>query len=326
MFDTEARVYVAGHRGLVGSAIVRRLRQEGFERLLLPTRAQLDLRNQADVDAWFEESNPGYVFLAAGTVGGIWANATRPAEFIYDNLMIHATVVHAAYRHGATKLLYLGSSCSYPREAEQPMPEEALLTGPLEPTNEPYAMAKIAGIKLCQAYRRQYGCDFISVMPTNLYGPQDNFETESSHVIAALMRRFHDVRLSGESQVRVWGTGTARREFMYVDDLADACLFLMKEYSDEDHINIGTGQDLEIRELAEMIREIVFPGAEIRFEPDKPDGAPRKLLDASRLRALGWQPETGLKEGLRKTYSWFCENNHSRIESDKTPRPGEPIP
>jgi GDP-L-fucose synthase len=307
MFDKQASIYVAGQQGLVGSALVRKLREQGFNNLLLPTRAELDLRNQAAVDAWFERFEPSYVFLAAGTVAGIWANATRPAEFIYDNLMIHATVVHAAYRQGTTKLLYLGSSCIYPREAEQPMREEALLTGPLEPTNEPYAIAKIAGMKLCQAYRRQYGCNFVSVMPTNLYGPGDNFDLKSSHVIAALIRRFHEARLAGDTHVTVWGTGTAKREFMYVDDLADACVFLMEEYSDEGHINIGTGQEVEIRELAILIRDIVFPEAEIRFNPDKPDGAPRKLLDTSRLHSLGWQAKTDLETGLQKTYSWFLE-------------------
>ena len=253
----ESRIYVAGHRGLVGSAILRRLEREGFRQVLTATREQLDLRDQAAVNYWFKANRPDYVFLVAGTVGGILANSTRPAEFIYDNLMMHATVVHASYLHGVRRLLYLGSSCIYPRHAAQPIAEEALLTGVLEPTNEPYAVAKISGIKLCQAYHRQYGCDFISAMPTNLYGPGDNFDLEGGHVLPALMRRFHEARLAGATQVVVWGSGTPRRELLHVDDLADACLFLMRHYEDRDlHVNVGTGEDVTIRELAEMVRDV----------------------------------------------------------------------
>src|SRR6187399_399992 len=245
-----SRVFVAGHRGLVGSAVLRRLAQLGYRQILTATRDQLDLRDQAAVNYWFRANRPEFVFLVAGTVGGIMANSTRPAEFIYDNLMIHATVVHAAHVHGVKRLLYLGSSCIYPRMAPQPMAEDALLSGLLEPTNEPYAVAKIAGIKLCQAYRRQYGCDFISAMPTNLYGPGDNFDLTSSHVLPALMRKFHDAKLDGRRDVEIWGTGTPRREFLHVDDLADCCEFLMRTYDEDSHINVGTGEDLTIRELA----------------------------------------------------------------------------
>jgi GDP-L-fucose synthase len=304
----DARIYVAGHRGLVGSAILRRLRAEGFTSLLTATRQQLDLRDQAAVDSWFKANRPDYVFMVAGTVGGILANSTRPAEFIYDNLMMHATVVHASHLHAVRRLLYLGSSCIYPREARQPMAEEALLTGPLEPTNEPYAIAKISGIKLCQAYRRQYGCDFVSAMPTNLYGPEDNFDLQSSHVLPALIRRFHDARTSGAGEVVVWGTGTPRRELLHVDDLADACLFLMRHLDSDQHINVGTGEDVTIRELAEMVRDVVAPGLALRFDSSKPDGSPRKLLDVSRLHALGWRHRIGLREGVESTYAWFQDS------------------
>ncbi|PVG84838.1 GDP-fucose synthetase [Nocardioides gansuensis] len=304
----DARVYVAGHNGLVGSAIVRRLEQDGFTNILTATRSQLDLRDQAAVSYWFRANRPDYVFLVAGTVGGIFANATRPAEFIYDNMMIHATVVHAAHEYGVRKLLYTGSSCIYPRLAEQPMTEDALLTGPLEPTNEPYAIAKIAGIKLCQAYRKQYGCDFISAMPTNLYGPHDNFDLESSHVLPALMRKVHEGKRDGRSEVEVWGMGAARREFLYVDDMADACLFLMDNYSGEEHVNLGTGIEVSIRELAETLVEVINPAAELRWDPSKPDGAPRKLLDVSRLSAMGWTAQTSLSQGIAQTYKWFEEN------------------
>ena len=262
----DARVFMAGHRGLVGSAILRRLEAEGFRNVLTATREQLDLRDQAAVNYWFRANRPEYVFLVAGTVGGIMANSTRPAEFIYDNMMIHATVVHAAHLFGARKLLYLGSSCIYPRDAPQPMKEEHLLSGLLEATNEPYAIAKIAGIKLCQAYRKQYGCDFISAMPTNLYGPNDNFDLTSSHVLPALIRKFHDARMAGRPEVEVWGTGTPRREFLHVDDLADACVFLMRRYDGAPHINVGTGLDQTIRELAEMVRDIVYPEAVLAFD------------------------------------------------------------
>jgi len=309
--DTNARIFVAGHSGLVGSAIVRRLRSGGFTDLLTATREQLDLRDQAAVNYWFRANRPEYVFLVAGTVGGILANSCRPAEFIYDNLMIHATVVHAAHLFPVRRLLYLGSSCIYPRDCPQPMREEHLLSGPLEPTNEPYAMAKIAGIKLCQAYRRQYGCDFISAMPTNLYGPHDNFDLSSSHVLPAMIRKFHDARSNGRSEVVLWGTGTPRREFLHVDDLADACLFLMSHYDDEGHINVGVGEDLSIRELAEMVRDVVHPAAQLVFDPAKPDGTPRKLLDVARLHELGWRHRIGLREGIEATYQWFLTHHDS---------------
>ncbi|MGA0879460.1 MAG: GDP-L-fucose synthase, partial [Ilumatobacteraceae bacterium] len=309
----EARIFVAGHRGLVGSAIVRRLEAAGCTNLLVAGREELDLRDQGAVDDWFDRNRPEYVFLVAGTVGGILANSTRPAEFIYDNLMIHGTVVHASHLTGVTKLLYLGSSCIYPRHASQPITEDQLLTGPLEPTNEWYALAKIAGIKLCQAYRRQYGSDFISAMPTNLYGPYDNFDLNSSHVIPALIRKFHDAKMSTTNEVEVWGTGSPMREFLHVDDLADACVFLMENYSDDLHVNVGTGVDLSIRELAEKIRDIVHPAAQLRFDTTKPDGTPRKVLDVSRLMDLGWAPTYDLDRGLRDTYRWFLEQSASDI-------------
>ncbi len=310
---SDARIYVAGHRGLVGSAVCRRLEATGHRNLLTATREQLDLRDQAATNEWFRRQRPEYVFLVAGTVGGILANASRPAEFIYDNMMIHATVVHAAYLYGVKKLLYLGSSCIYPRECPQPMPEEALLTAPLEPTNEPYAVAKIAGIKLCQSYRRQYGCNFVSAMPTNLYGPNDNFDLESSHVLPALIRKFHEAKIAHELRVVVWGSGRPRREFLHVEDLASCCLFLMAHYENDLHINVGTGEDLTIRELAELVREIVYPAAELVFNTSKPDGAPRKLLDVSRLNALGWRPEIGLKEGIEHTYEHFLAHYEDLI-------------
>ena len=305
---TDARIFVAGHRGLVGSAILRRLGGGGFHNLLTATRDQLDLRDQAAVNYWFRANRPEYVFLVAGTVGGILANSTRPAEFLYDNMMIHATVVHAAHLFGVTRLLYLGSSCIYPRECPQPMKEEHLLTGRLEPTNEAYAIAKIAGIKLCESYRRQYGCDFISAMPTNLYGPQDNFDLESSHVLPAMIRKFHDAKEAGRPEVVIWGTGSPRREFLHVDDLADACLFLMERYDDAEHINVGTGQDLSILELAELVRDVVYPGARLVFDRTKPDGTPRKLLDVSRLHLLGWRHRIELRDGLATTYDWFVRH------------------
>jgi GDP-L-fucose synthase len=304
----DARVYVAGHRGLVGSAIVRRLQQEGFSQVLTATREQLDLRDQAAVTYWFRANRPDHVFLVAGTVGGILANSTRPAEFIYDNMMIHATVVHAAHSFGVSKLLYLGSSCIYPRECPQPIREDFLLRGPLEATNEPYALAKIAGIKLCQSYRRQYGANFVSAMPTNLYGPHDNFDLNSSHVVPALMRKFHEAKLDRRRQVVIWGTGSPRREFLHVDDLADACVFLMRRFDEAEHINVGTGEDLTILELAELVREVVYPEAEIVFDPTKPDGTPRKLLDVSRLHRLGWTHRIPLKEGITSTYAWFRDH------------------
>jgi len=305
---SDARIFVAGHKGLVGSAIMRRLEAGDHRNLLTATRDQVDLRDQAAVNYWFKANRPAYVFLVAGTVGGILANSTRPAEFIYDNLLIHATVVHAAHVYGAKKLLYLGSSCIYPRECPQPIKEEYLLTGPLEPTNAAYAMAKISGMKLCESYRRQYGCDFISAMPTNLYGPHDNFDLMSSHVLPALIRKFHDARVRGDREVVVWGTGSARREFLHVDDLADACLFLMNRYDATEHINVGTGEDLTIHEVAEMIRDVVHPDAQLVFDSSKPDGSPRKLLDVSRMHALGWKHRISLADGIRSTYQWYVEN------------------
>jgi GDP-L-fucose synthase len=313
----DARIFVAGHRGLVGSAILRRLEAEGASRVLTATREQLDLRDQAAVTYWFRANRPEYVFLVAGTVGGILANSTRPAEFIYDNMMIHATVVHAAHLFPVKRLLYLGSSCIYPRQAPQPMKESDLLSSPLEPTNEPYAVAKIAGIKLCQAYRSQYGCDFISAMPTNLYGPNDNFDLASSHVLPALVRKFHDAKVDGRQEVPIWGTGSPRREFLHVDDLADACVFLMRRYDASEHINVGTGEDLTIRELAERVKDAVHPQAQLVFDATKPDGAPRKLLDVSRLHALGWRHQIGLEEGIASSYRWFLENHETARGTEK---------
>jgi GDP-L-fucose synthase len=319
--NRSSRIFVAGHRGLVGSAVMRRLHAEGFTDVLTATRDELDLRNQAAVDGWFRDHRPEFVFVVAGTVGGIFANSTRPAEFLYDNLMIHGTVVHAAHVHGTKKLLYLGSSCIYPREAPQPMPEEALLTGPLEPTNEAYAIAKIAGIKMCESYRRQYGSDFISAMPTNLYGPNDNFDLTSSHVLPALMRKFHEAKTTGAREVTIWGSGRPRREFLHVDDLADACVFLMQHYSEPQHVNVGTGEDLTIAELAEQVREVVYPTAVLRFDPTKPDGMPRKLLEVSRLHALGWHHRIGLREGIASTYEWFLDHQQdARFEVSAGPR------
>ncbi len=303
--DKQARIYVAGHAGLVGSAVVNKLEADGYTNILTAKRAQLDLRDQAEVSHWFKANRPEYVFLVAGTVGGILANSTRPAEFIYDNMMIHGTVVHASHLYDVQKLLYLGSSCIYPRDATQPIVEEELLTGPLEPTNEWYAIAKIAGIKLCQSYRRQYGRNFISAMPTNLYGPNDNFDLTSGHVLPSLMRKFHDAKANGETEVEIWGTGSPKREFLHVDDLADACVHLMLHYSDDIHVNVGTGMDLSIRELAEKIRDLVYPAAGLRFDISKPDGTPRKVLDVSRLAATGWKPRIDLDTGLRETYQWF---------------------
>jgi len=308
---TTARIFVAGHGGLVGSAIMRNLQGAGYTNLLTAGSDELDLRDQSDVREWFEANQPEYVYLVAGRVGGILANSTYPADFIYDNLMIHATVVEASRQVGVKKLLYLGSSCIYPRDTEQPIREESLLTGPLEPTNEAYAIAKISGIKLCQFYRQQYGCDFISAMPTNLYGPGDNFDLETSHVLPALMRKFHNARLAGGGSVEVWGTGSALREFLHVDDLADGCRFLMENYSGDLHLNLGTGVDQSIKALAETIRDIVCPEAELVFDPSKPDGTPRKVLDVSRLSDLGWSASTSLDEGIRSTYDWFCENEDS---------------
>ena len=307
----DSRIFVAGHRGLVGSAISRLLLADGYRHQITRTRAELDLANQAAVDAFFGAERPEYVFLAAGMVGGIGANDRYPAQFIYANLMVESNVIHAAWKYGARKLCFLGSSCIYPKLAAQPINEESLLTGALEPTNECYAVAKIAGIKLCQAYRRQYGFDAISVMPTNLYGPGDNFHPENSHVLPALMRRFHEAKLRRDAEVAIWGTGTPRREFLHVDDLAGAVIYLMRTYSAGDVVNIGIGQDLSIRELAGIVAATVGYVGRIVTDPSRPDGVPRKLLDSSRLRALGWQPRVTLVDGLRDTYRWFVANQAS---------------
>lgn len=301
------RVWVAGHRGMVGSAIVRRLAPEGCE-VLTAGREAVDLRRQAEVEEWMGVHRPQAVFVPAATVGGIFANDTRPAEFIYDNMMIEANIIHSAWQTGVEKLLFLGSSCIYPKLAPQPIPEDALLTGPLEPTNQWYAVAKIAGIKLAQAYRRQYGCDFISAMPTNLYGLGDNFDPQYSHVLPALIARMYAARQARAPSMAIWGTGTPRREFLYVDDCADALVFLMKNYSDEGHINVGSGSDLTIRELAELVRRVVGFEGEIVTDTSKPDGTPRKLMDVSRLSSLGWRASTPLEEGVARVYAWYRDN------------------
>jgi GDP-L-fucose synthase len=306
--DRKGRTYVAGHRGLVGSAILRRLKREGFGDLILRTRQELDLTDSRAVDAFFASERPEYVFLAAAKVGGILANDTYPVDFLAENLSMQLNVLDAAHRYGVKKLLLLGSSCIYPKHAPQPMREEHLLTGPLEPTNEAYAIAKIAGVKLCQAYRRQYGSDFISLMPTNLYGPNDNFDLRTSHVLPALIRRFHEAKERGEGEVVVWGTGRPRREFLHVDDLADACLFVMENYSGETPINVGVGEDVSIAELADLVREVVGYEGEISRDLSKPDGTPRKLLDVGRLHSLGWRASIPLREGIEQTYEWFRES------------------
>jgi GDP-L-fucose synthase len=305
----DSRVYIAGHRGLVGGALRRCCEARGLTGLLLRDRTQLDLRDSHAVERFFASERPQFVFLAAARVGGIHANDSRPAEFIRDNLQIQTNVIDAAWRHGVEKLVFLGSSCIYPKHAPQPMPEECLLTGPLEPTNEWYAIAKIAGLKLCQAYRREYGFDAICAMPTNLYGPGDNFELTGSHVLPALLRKCHEARVNGAPRVEVWGTGTARREFLHVDDLAEACVFLMREYSAEGPINVGWGQDISIGELARLIAGVVGFQGELHFDASKPDGTPRKLLDTSKLTALGWQPKISLKAGLSATYEWYLRSD-----------------
>ena len=301
------RVFVAGHRGMVGSALTRRLAGMGCE-VLTAGRGEADLRRQEETEAWVRAKRPDAVFVAAATVGGILANDTRPAEFLYDNLMIAGNLVEASRRAGVKKLLFLGSSCIYPRLAPQPMTEEALLTGPLEPTNQWYAVAKIAGLKLCAAYRRQYGADFISAQPTNLYGPGDTYDLQASHVVPALIAKTHHAKVTGAAQVEIWGTGTPRREFLHVDDLADALVFLMEHYSDELQINVGWGEDVSIRELAELIAEVVGYTGGFRYATEKPDGTPRKLLDVSRLSAMGWRPRIALKDGLADAYRWFVDN------------------
>ncbi len=306
--SNKTRVYVAGHRGLVGSALVRRLHADGNTNIVTRTRAELDLTNQAAVDAFFKSESIEQVYLAAAKVGGIHANNTYPADFIRDNLQIQTNVIDSAYRHGVKKLLFLGSSCIYPKLAPQPMSEDFLLTGPLEPTNEWYAIAKIAGLKMCQAYRRQYGFNAIAVMPTNLYGPGDNFDLQNSHVLPALIRKFHEAKLAGESEVVVWGTGTPRREFLHVDDLARACLFLMANYDDEQLINVGCGEDVSIAELASLIKDIVGFVGTIRYDATKPDGTPRKLLDTSKAEKVGWKPIISLGHGVAATYQWYTQH------------------
>ena len=301
-----SRVFVAGHTGLVGSAICRRLAADGVDPLVA-SRSELDLINQAAVDAWFGENDVEQVYLAAAKVGGIHANDTYPAEFLRDNLAIQTNLIHAAWKNGVKKLLFLGSSCIYPKHTRQPMPEDSLLTGPLETTNEWYAVAKIAGIKMCQAYRKQYGFDAISLMPTNLYGPGDNFDLENSHVLPALIRKFHEAKEAKAPTVTVWGTGSPRREFLHVDDLADACVFLMENYSSPEIVNVGWGKDISIAELAAMIRTVVGFEGDLEFDASKPDGTIRKLLDTSRLKNLGWQPTVSLEKGIADTYKWYCE-------------------
>ena len=310
--DKNALIYVAGHRGLVGGGICRALRRAGYVNLLIRTHAELDLCDQTAVRAFFAEYRPDYVILAAAKVGGIYANATYPAEFIYQNLQIQNNVIDSAYRNGAKKLLFLGSSCIYPKLCPQPIQEEYLRTGPLESTNDAYALAKIAGIKMCQAYRKQYGFDAISAMPTNLYGPGDNYHPENSHVIPALIRRFHEAKLAGAEKVFIWGSGRPRREFLYIDDLADALLFLMKHYSDKEHVNVGRGSDVTIMELAKFVARAVGYEGDILTDPTKPDGTPQKLLDVGKLTALGWQAQTVLQDGLAATYHWFLDQDRVR--------------
>ena len=307
------KVYIAGHGGMVGGAIRRALEERGFTNIVVRTSRELDLRNQSAVNAFFAQEQPAYVFLAAAKVGGIIANNTYKAEFLYDNLMIAANCIHAAYEQGTEKLMFLGSSCIYPRLAPQPLREDYLLTGPLEPTNEPYAIAKIAGIKLCESYRDQYGCNFISVMPTNLYGAGDNYHPTNSHVLPALIRRFHEAKQRGDASVVVWGSGTPKREFLYADDLADACVFLMEHYSGRELVNIGTGEDLSIKELAYLVKEITGFKGDIHFDTSKPDGTPRKLLDVSKLHSLGWKHTTALEQGIRTAYQDFLKQEQAAV-------------
>lgn len=306
--EKNAKIYVAGHKGLVGSAIMRRLTKFDYTNLIYKTRDELDLRDQQAVKEFFEAERPQYIFLAAAKVGGIFANITYPADFIFDNLTIQANVIHTSYVFGVKKLLFLGSSCIYPRLAPQPIKEEYLLTGLLESSNEPYAVAKIAGLKMCQSYRSQYGTNFISAMPTNLYGPNDNFDPENAHVVPALIKKFHEAKVNMRPYVGVWGTGAPRREFLYVDDLADALIFLMDHYNEAMPINIGMGEDITVRDLAFLIKDVVGYEGEVRFDPSKPDGVPRKLLEVKKIRTLGWRPEVDLRKGIILTYKWFCEN------------------
>ena len=306
--NKDSKIYVAGHRGLVGSAIVRNLEAKGYTNIIYRTHEELDLTNQADVQAFFKEEQPEYVILAAAKVGGIHANNTYPADFIYDNLMIQNNVIKAAHDYKVKKLLFLGSTCIYPKMAPQPIREEYLLTGALEETNEAYAVAKIAGLEMCKFFKRQYGDNFISCMPTNLYGPNDNFDLKSSHVLPALIRKFHEAKVSGSDTVEVWGTGTPLREFIYVDDMADACVFLMENYDGEQHVNIGTGEEVSIRQLAETVKEVVGFDGELVFNTDMPDGTPRKLTTVDKLHGLGWKHKVSLNEGIRLAYQWFLEN------------------
>lgn len=298
----QGKIFVAGHRGMVGSGILRKLKELGYRNLIYRTSKELDLRSQQQVADFFAEEQPDYVFLAAAKVGGILANNTYRAEFLYDNLMIQTNVIHEAYKQRVKKLLFLGSSCIYPKLAEQPMREDALLTGLLEPTNEPYAIAKISGIKMCDAYRDQYGCNFISAMPTNLYGPNDNYDLKNSHVLPALLRKFHEAKINNDAAVEVWGSGSPLREFLHVDDLAEACVFLMKEYNDPGHINVGSGSEISIKELANTIKEVVDFEGELKWDSSKPDGTPRKLMDNSKINNLGWAPAINLKEGIESVY------------------------
>jgi len=306
--EKNSKIYLAGHRGLVGSAISRKLRAEGYNNLVLKTKDELDLMDQSAVALFFKKTKPEYVFLAAAKVGGILANNTYPAQFIYENLQIQNNIIHQSYLNGVKKLLFLGSSCIYPRECPQPIKEEYLLTGPLEPTNEPYALAKIAGLKMCQSYNRQYGTNFISVMPTNLYGPNDNFDLDDSHVLPALIRKFHEGKINSSPTVVVWGTGSPKREFLHIDDLADACVFLMNNYNDSEIINIGTGVDITIKKLAELIKNIIDYKGEINWDTTKLDGTPRKLLDVSKVESLGWRHKIDLRQGLAMTCDWFLKN------------------
>lgn len=312
--DKNAKIYVAGHRGLVGSALIRKLKKAGYNNLVYMNSIELDLRKKDAVDEFFRQEHPDYVFLAAAKVGGIVANNEYPADFIRDNLLIQTNVIDAAYRNNVEKLLFLGSTCIYPKLASQPLKEEYLLTGELEPTNEPYALAKIAGIKMCESYNRQYGTKFISVMPTNLYGENDNFDLHSSHVLPALLRKFHEAKKNNSPFVEMWGTGAPRREFLYSDDLADACVFLMQNYEKNEIVNIGFGKDITIKELGEKIKEIVGYKGEIHFNTTKPDGTPRKLVDTTKINSLGWKASTNLESGLKKTYKWFLENKEITLK------------